>query len=56
MSAFLKDTVWIMHTEKGFYPIQPSIFCKPKDHGDLNHHVIKITDADGKVIWRRQDA
>ena len=49
----LLDTVWIMKTEDGFYPIQPSEKCTPEDHGKLNPHVVEIEDADGKVIWRR---
>lgn len=53
MSAHMSRNVWLMFTEKGFYPIQPSIFCKPEDHGRLNDHVIRIEDANGKVLWRR---
>ena len=54
MSAFLKNTVWIMRTANSFYPIQPTIFCKPEDHGNLNPHVIRIEDQDGKVLWERK--
>jgi len=53
MKNALLNTVWIMHTETGWYPIQPSILCKPADHGKLNPHVKRIEDADGKVIWER---
>lgn len=48
-------TFWLMVTEEGFYPIQPSIFCKPEDHGHLNPHVVRIEDADGRTIWRRDN-
>jgi len=50
----LRQTFWIMRTDDGFYPIQPSMKCKPEDHGELNPHVMSIEDEDGKVIWRRQ--
>jgi hypothetical protein len=49
----LLDTVWIMHTADGWYPIQPSDRCKPEDHGELNPHVAWIEDANGTVIWHR---
>ena len=50
----LLNTVWLMHTADGFfYPITPSEKCKPSDHGELNPHVTKITDAEGKTIWER---
>ena len=45
--------IWIMFTEDGFYPIQPSERCKPEDHGALNDHVVRIEDIDGKVLWKR---
>lgn len=55
--AKLLDTYWIMRTRDGFfYPIQPSSKCKAEDHGRLNPHVIQIDDADGNVLWKRQDA
>ena len=47
--------IWIMHTRSGyFYPIVPFTKCKPEDHGELNPHVVKITDQSGTVLWRRQ--
>lgn len=49
----LLPTVWLMFTKDGFYAIQPSARCKPEDHGTLNDHVIRIEDANGKVLWRR---
>lgn len=49
----LRNTVWIMRTRDGWYPIQPSVKCKPEDHGRLNDHVMQIEDAAGKVLWRR---
>ena len=50
----MRQTFWTMHTADGhWYPVQPSIFCKPKDHGELNPHVARICDADGNVIWER---
>ena len=52
-SPMMKNTVWIMRTADGFYPIQPSIFCKPEDHGRMNDHVLKIEDKDGKTLWER---
>lgn len=46
--------VWIMHTASGWYPIEPSDRCKPEDHGALNQHVLRITDAgNGKTLWER---
>lgn len=51
--ATLLDTVWVMRTEDGWYPIQPSSLCKPEDHGRINDHVLSIEDATGAVIWRR---
>lgn len=54
MSAKLLDTIWIMHTKDGFYPIQPSDKCKPEEHGRLNPHVVSIEDIGGKVLWSRQ--
>lgn len=49
----LLNTIWVMHTASGFYPIQPSERCKPADHAQLNPHVIKITNAEGETIWER---
>ena len=49
----LLDTIWIMKTKHGFYPIQPSEKCKPEDHGKLNDHVMSIEDGNGKVPWKR---
>lgn len=55
--ANLLPTVWIMRTRDGFfYPIQPTDRCKPEDHGRLNDHVVAIEDAEGEVLWRREDA
>lgn len=53
-ASALLDTVWIMRTANGFYPIQPSILCKPEDHGAINPHVLSIEDAQGRVIWERK--
>lgn len=50
----LLDTVWIMIREDGWYPIQPSSKCKPEDHAELNPDIIRIEDADGIVLWRKQ--
>jgi hypothetical protein len=50
---FMRQAVWLMFTEKGFYPIQPTIFCKPEDHGKLNNHITKIEDGRGNVLWQR---
>lgn len=50
---YLLDTVWIMRTGDGFYPILPSAKCKPEDHGALNDHVVSIEDAEGNVLWTR---
>lgn len=44
---------WIMITESGWYPIEPSKFCKPEDHGRLNPHVMRIEDHLGNVLWER---
>lgn len=46
---------WIMHTNSGrFYVIEPSTRCRPEDHGRLNDHVVKITDAlTGVLLWER---
>ena len=52
-APYMQDTVWLMITADGFYPVQPSIFCKPEDHGKINDHVLRIEDADGKTIWER---
>ncbi len=49
----LLDTIWIMRTADGWYPVQPSEKCKPEDHGRLNPHVRRIEDVDGNVLWRR---
>ena len=50
----LLDTFWIMKTNDGhFYPIQPSVNCRPEDHGRLNDHVHQIEDVDGRVLWTR---
>lgn len=49
----LLPTVWIMRTDVGWYPIQPSDRCKPEDHGRLNDHVMSIEDAEGNVLWTR---
>jgi hypothetical protein len=53
MTNKLLDTIWIMRTKDGFYPIQPSEKCKPEDHGRLNDHVQKIEDVNGIVLWER---
>ena len=56
-SPAMKNEIWLMKTEAGFYRIQPTIFCKPEDHGELNPHVLCIEDMNGRVLWRRkQDA
>jgi len=52
----MKSEIWTMHTAGGFYPVQPSIFCKPEDHGKLNGHVLRIEDSAGKVLWERPKA
>lgn len=49
----LQNTLWIMKTADGFYPIQPSVKCKPEDHGELNHHILSIEDINGNVLWKR---
>lgn len=49
----LRDTVWIMITAEGWYPVQPSEKCKPEDHGDLNDHILSIEDIKGRTIWKR---
>ena len=49
----LLDTVWLMHTENGFYPIQPSDRCRPEDHGRLNDHIMMISSLEGDILWRR---
>ena len=51
--AELLPTFWLMFTANGFYPIVPSSHCKAEDHGKLNPHVIRIENADGKTLWRR---
>lgn len=56
MTARLIPTFWIMHTVDGWYPIQPSDRCKAEDHGQLNPHVVRISDADGNVLWTRKEA
>lgn len=50
----LLPTVWIMMTDGGFYPIQPTDRCKPEDHGRLNPHVLSIEDLDGNLLWKRE--
>ncbi len=49
--------IWIMHTVDGrFYIIEPTPLCHPQDHGRLNDHVIKITEAlTGEVLWERTE-
>ncbi|NSY48503.1 hypothetical protein [Agrobacterium tumefaciens] len=47
------DTLWIMRTANGFYPIQPSEKCKPEDHAALNDHLTSIEDLEGNVLWKR---
>lgn len=54
MIAKLLPTFWLMFTADGFYPIQPSTKCKPEDHAELNPHVIRIEDAEGNVLWKRE--
>ncbi len=54
MKAKLLDTVWIMRTKDGFYPIQPSEKCKAEDHGRLNDHIQQIEDLAGSVLWKRE--
>jgi hypothetical protein len=49
----LLDTVWLMHTKDGFYPIQPSEKCRPEDQGNLNDHIMMISNMDGKILWKR---
>jgi hypothetical protein len=51
---YLLPTVWLMFTADGFYQIQPSSICRPEDHGRLNEHIVRIEDADGRVLWRRK--
>jgi hypothetical protein len=52
-SPTMKPEIWIMRTKGGFYPVQPSIFCKPEDHGALNPHVLSIEKPNGQVLWKR---
>jgi hypothetical protein len=49
----LLDTVWLMHTKDGFYPIQPSELCKPEDHGKINDHIMMISNLEGDILWKR---
>ena len=51
--AKLIDTVWIMKTSDGWYPVQITDRCKPEIHGEMNDHVMSIEDMDGKVLWQR---
>jgi len=44
----LLGTIWLMQTKDGFYPIQPSERCKPEDHGNLNDHIMMISNIEGK--------
>lgn len=54
MESFeLLPTVWVMFTATGFYPIQPSNLCTPEAHAELNDHITRIEDAQGRVLWRR---
>jgi len=53
--GMINSKVWIMITEKGWYPIEPSEECKPEDHAKLNEHVIRIEDMDGIVLWSKQN-
>ena len=47
----------IMVTENGFYPIKASgiksIEKEAKDHGELNSHIMRVEDTEGKVLWSR---
>lgn len=54
MMVKLKDEVWIMHTDKGFYLMHPTVTCSPQIHGLANPRVIRIEDEHGNVIWRRK--
>lgn len=55
MKNELRKETWIMHTFDGFwYPITPSVKCKPEDHGNLNNHIIKIEDVEGNILWERK--
>lgn len=49
----LLNTMWVMRTSDGWYPMQPSERCVPEDHGALNPRVLTIEDEHGRVIWRR---
>jgi hypothetical protein len=49
----LLDTIWLMITADGFYPIQPTSACKPEDHARLNDRILSIQDAFGNEIWKR---
>lgn len=50
------DTVWVMRTSDGWYPITPTEICRPEDHGRLNPHVKSIEDGrTGKLLWFRAD-
>lgn len=51
-----EDNIWIMITYDGmFYPVHPSEYCKPEDHGELNPHVKSIDDESGNVLWERKE-
>lgn len=55
MKNELKNETWIMRTVDGcWYPITPSVKCKPEDHGFLNDHVVRIENMNGDTLWERK--
>ena len=51
------DEALIIHVEKGWYPI-PALSIIPleqqeKDHGEINPHIMSISDINGKILWTR---
>jgi hypothetical protein len=51
-------TILIMFTKDGFYPVEVfyemSLEQQAAKHGELNEHVVRVEDMDGKVLWTRQ--
>ena len=52
-AAMNPNAIWLMFTEDGFYPIEPSPLCKAEDHGKLNSHVIRIENLAEEILWER---
>lgn len=55
----IKERIFLCFAEGGFYPVTAldesvkSYEQQAKDTGEINDHIIRIENANGRVLWER---